>query len=113
MIGATAIYLRFVHGWDRLSALLGASPGSLAQVMALSAEFGLDLRAIAIVQTMRVLILTVGVPAGLALFGLAATRRPRRRRRATASYLVELAILGASRPRRRSSPWRGCAFPAA
>ena len=35
MITATACYLRLVHGWDPLSALLGASPGSMAQVMAL------------------------------------------------------------------------------
>jgi membrane AbrB-like protein len=93
MMAGTATYLRFVHDWDRLSALLGASPGSLAQVMALSAEFRLDLRAIAIVQTMRVVILTVGVPAGLALVGLAAPTPLAAPPPATASYLVELAIL--------------------
>lgn len=71
MMVATASYLRIVHGWDPLSALLGASPGSLAQVMVLSAEYGADLRKIAIVQTVRVVLLTVGLPAGLALFGLA------------------------------------------
>jgi uncharacterized protein len=96
MIFANALYLRLVHGWDRLSAVLGASPGSLAQTMALSAEFGLDLRAIAIVQTMRVLILTVGVPAGLALVGLAAPPPPVAPLAATPSYLIELAILGAA-----------------
>src|ERR1700704_1531817 len=69
MFTATACYLRFVHGWDPLSALLGASPGSMAQVMALSAEFGADLRGIAIVQVMRVLLIVLGLPAGLALFG--------------------------------------------
>src|SRR5262249_35935159 len=46
-------------------------PGGLSQVMVLAAEQGLDLRAIAIVQTMRVVILAVCVPAGLGLFGLA------------------------------------------
>ena len=50
MIVATTSYLRFVHGWDRLSAFLGASPGSMAQVVALAAEFKADLRGIAIVQ---------------------------------------------------------------
>jgi membrane AbrB-like protein len=70
MIAATTSYLRFVHGWDKLSALLGASPGALAQVMALSAEYKADLRAIAIVQTIRVVALTIGIPTGLALFGL-------------------------------------------
>ena len=69
MFTVTAYYLRLVHGWDPLSALLGASPGSMAQVMALSAEFGADVRGIAIVQVMRVLLIVLGLPAGLALFG--------------------------------------------
>jgi hypothetical protein len=72
MIIATTSYLRVVHRWDVLSALMGASPGSMAQVIVLSTELGADLRAVAIVQTMRVLLLTVGLPGGLALFGLAA-----------------------------------------
>ena len=72
MMGATTAYLRFAHGWDRQSALLGASPGGLAQVMALSAEYRADVRAIAIVQTLRVVLLTIGIPAGLAWFGLTA-----------------------------------------
>ena len=67
MFFATACYLRFVHGWEPLSALLGASPGSMAQVMALSAEFNADLRGIAVVQVMRVLLIVIGLPAGLAL----------------------------------------------
>ena len=69
MMTATAFYLRLVHGWDPLSALLGASPGSMAQVMALSAEFKADVRGIAIVHVMRVLLIVLGLPAGLALFG--------------------------------------------
>ena len=73
MITATSSYLRFVHGWDAQSALFGASPGALAQVMTLAAEYKADLRAIAIVQTMRVVALTLGIPAGLAYFGLTAT----------------------------------------
>src|SRR3954471_24632275 len=70
MITATRSYLRFVHGWDAQSALFGASPGALAQVMTLASEYKADLRAIAIVQTMRVVALTLGIPAGLAWFGL-------------------------------------------
>lgn len=72
MIAATTSYLRLVHGWDTLSALFGASPGSLAQTMGLAVEYGTDVRAVAVVQTMRVLLLTLGFPAGLALFGLVA-----------------------------------------
>jgi uncharacterized protein len=72
MVAATC-YLRLVHGWDPLSALLGASPGAMAQVVALAVEFGADMRGVAIVQTMRVLVITIGLPAGLALFGFAAS----------------------------------------
>ncbi len=70
---ATMSYLRFVHRWDLLSALYGGSPGGQAQVMVLAAEGGADLAGIVIVQTVRVVFLAVGIPAGLALFGLAAS----------------------------------------
>lgn len=70
MITATSSYLRFVHGWDAQSALFGSSPGALAQVMTLASEYKADLRAIAIVQTMRVMALTLGIPAGLSYFGM-------------------------------------------
>jgi len=73
MTAATTSYLRLVHGWPWQSALFGASPGALAQVMMLAAEYRADLRAIAIVQVMRVVILTIGIPTGLAYFGLTAT----------------------------------------
>jgi len=64
-------YLRVVHGWDKLTAYLAAAPGGLSQVMGLAAEFNADMRAIAIVQTVRVAIIAIGLPAGLSLFGLA------------------------------------------
>jgi hypothetical protein len=92
MIGLTACYLRFVHRWDAGSALMGASPGSLAQVMAISTELGLDVRAIAIVQTVRVVLLTVGLPAGLAVFGFTATPSLPARI-GTSPDLAELAVL--------------------
>jgi hypothetical protein len=76
MMAATMSYLRVVHRWDLLSALMGASPGSMAQVIALSTELGGDLRAIAVVQTVRVLLLVIGLPNGLALFGLIAPAVP-------------------------------------
>jgi len=66
---ATSSYLRLVHRWDPLSALMGASPGAMAQVIALSSELGADLRAVAIVQTVRVLLIVIGLPNALALFG--------------------------------------------
>lgn len=72
MIVATTSYLRVVHGWDWVSAFLGASPGAMGQVVVLAAEFKADVRGVAIVQVMRVLLVTIGLPGGLALFGLAA-----------------------------------------
>src|SRR5215467_8071727 len=94
MIVATTAYLRRVHGWDWLSALLGASPGSMAQAMALAAEFGSNMRGIAIVQTMRVLLVTIGLPGGLALFGLAASGIPPSP--ASTGSLTEIALLAAA-----------------
>jgi uncharacterized protein len=93
MILATTTYLRVVHRWGLLSALMGASPGSMIQVIALSTELGADLRAIAIVQTMRVLLLTVGIPGGLALFGLVAPAIPVARGPAGISSLPEMLIV--------------------
>ncbi len=70
MTAATFTYLRLVHGWNRLSALLGASPGALAQIMAMAAESGADVRGVTVVQTLRVMMLALGIPAGLAIVGL-------------------------------------------
>jgi membrane AbrB-like protein len=93
MIVATTAYLRFVHGWDLQSALFGASPGAMGQVMVLSAAYGADLRAIAIVQVMRVVVLTIGIPAGLAYFGLTATGMFLPRVAAAGTSFTEIAIL--------------------
>jgi uncharacterized protein len=73
-----ATYLQWMHGWDKMSAHLASAPGGMSQVLAVAAEIGADLRAIAIVQSMRVVIIAVGLPTGLALLGLVghATRPP-------------------------------------
>ena len=70
MMAGTATYLRLVHGWSGLSALLGASPGAMSQVIALSAENNVDVPGITVVQTMRVIILAAGLPIALALLGV-------------------------------------------
>ena len=67
----SSIYLQRVHGWDRTSAFLAASPGALSQIAILAAERGADVPAIAMVQTMRVIILTAALPLVLALTGIA------------------------------------------
>ena len=72
VVGFTgAQYLRLVHGWDTSSAYLAAAPGGMSQVLSIAAEVGADMRGIAIVQTLRVVLVAVGLPAGLALLGLA------------------------------------------
>lgn len=64
-------YLMIVHGWDLLSAYLASSPGGLSQVLVVAAELGAELRSIAIVQSMRVVIIAVGLPSALSVLGLA------------------------------------------
>jgi hypothetical protein len=67
----SSLYLQRVHGWDRTSAFLAGSPGALSQITMLAVERGADLPAIAVVQTMRVIILTAALPLVLALTGVA------------------------------------------
>jgi membrane AbrB-like protein len=68
---AVAFYLHRVHGWDALSALFAAAPGALAQSLALAADTEADVRSVAMVQAVRILVLTVGLPLGFAAFGVA------------------------------------------
>jgi membrane AbrB-like protein len=70
-MGGTALYLRKVHGWDRLSAVLGATPGALSQVIALAAEPGVNVKAVVIVQTLRIVLLAGLLPIALMLLGFA------------------------------------------
>ncbi len=72
MTVGTMCYLRFVHGWDMRSALYGGCPGGMAQVITLAVQGGADVRGVAIVQTVRVIFISVSVPAGLALLGFPA-----------------------------------------
>ncbi|MBR0756222.1 AbrB family transcriptional regulator [Bradyrhizobium jicamae] len=66
----SSLYLQRVHGWDQTSALLAGSPGALSQITVLAAEKGADVAAIAVVQTMRVIILTAALPLMLAVTGV-------------------------------------------
>src|SRR3954454_7953535 len=67
----TSLYLQRFHGWDQTSALLAGSPGALSQIVILAAEKGADVAGIAVVQTVRVIILTAALPLLLALTGIA------------------------------------------
>src|SRR5260370_9358003 len=72
----SSLYLQRFHGWDQTSALLAGSPGALSQITVLAAEKGADVAAIAVVQTMRVIILTSALPLVLPLTGIAPTAPP-------------------------------------
>jgi len=72
----SSLYLQRVHGWDQTSAFLAGSPGALSQIIILAAEKGADVPAIAVVQTVRVIILTAALPLLLTLTGLAPVSAP-------------------------------------
>src|ERR1700736_425293 len=72
----SSLYLQRVHGWDQTSALLAGSPGALSQITLLAIEKGADVAGIAVVQTMRVIILTAALPLLLTLTGMASPSPP-------------------------------------
>jgi hypothetical protein len=72
----SAYYLQRLHGWDRTSAFLAASPGALSQIALLAIEKGADMPAIAVVQTLRVIILTAALPLILIATGLTSSSAP-------------------------------------
>lgn len=67
---SAGFYLKHVHAWDLQTALFASVPGALSQVSAIASERDIDVRAIIIVQTVRLVILAVGVPLGLAIAGI-------------------------------------------
>ena len=72
----SSFYLQRMHGWDRTSAFLAASPGALSQIAILAIEKGADMPAIAVVQTLRVIILTAALPLILAVSGMTSSSAP-------------------------------------
>jgi membrane AbrB-like protein len=66
----SSLYLQRIHGWDRTSALLAGTPGALSQIVLLATERNADIAGIAVVQIMRVIILTAMVPLLLAATGM-------------------------------------------
>lgn len=90
---AGTAYLRAVHGWSRLSAYLASSPGAMSQVLVMAAELGADMRAIAIVQSMRVVIIALGLPTALSVFGFSGQALRRGNGPLTLALADELAIL--------------------
>src|SRR5882757_3773928 len=90
----SSLYLQRIHGWDRTSALLAGSPGALSQIVMLATEKDADVAGIAVVQIMRVIILTAMVPLLLAATGMMGHGPlPSRGAAATPLALAELAVM--------------------
>ena len=64
------VVLQRGFGYDRDSAILASTPGHLSFAIAMAAERPVDLPRIALVQSLRVLVLTLLVPPLLALWGV-------------------------------------------
>jgi membrane AbrB-like protein len=59
--------------YDRMTATLAATPGHLSYVLGLSTDLGADVPRVALVQSVRVLMLTLIVPVLVALWGVEGT----------------------------------------
>lgn len=70
-LGQTVLLRQF--GFDRITALMSATPGHLSYVLSLSTDLAADVRRVALVQTVRVLLLTLLVPVIVSLWGVKGT----------------------------------------
>src|SRR6476619_2115764 len=86
-------YLKFVHGWPTLDALFASAPGALAQAMALAQDTGANVRAIALVQTVRLFILAVALPLIFAAFGVMGLPPPRGGNLPMVQLILELLVI--------------------
>lgn len=73
MLGKTVLMRAF--GFDRMTALMSAAPGHLSYVLSISADIAADVRQVALVQSVRVLLLTLLVPVLVSFWGVAGTSR--------------------------------------
>jgi len=93
LTASVALYLHHIHGWDCGSAFLGACPGALSTVLVVAIERKADVRAIAVVQTVRLVLLVAAVPAALSAFGITGSPPPVRATDLSAKALFELLVL--------------------
>jgi len=68
IISATTIALVHLLGMDRETAFLSSSPGHLSFILGISESGRGNMRQIAVVQSIRVLVLTIAVPIGAQIF---------------------------------------------
>ncbi len=65
-----ARYLQRVEHFSRGTAFFSAIPGALSTVLSLSARGGVDMRAVVVTQSMRIVVLIAVLPLGMSLAGL-------------------------------------------
>lgn len=70
IVAATTSYLRVVHRWDGLSALIASSPGALSQSLAMAVDMKANAQGVIIVQTFRAITLAAALAPALAAFDL-------------------------------------------
>jgi len=69
IIAACRAFLMRRWGFDRTTALMGAFPGHLSYVLGLSEGIRADIPTVSVIQSVRVLALTLSVPVIIAVFG--------------------------------------------
>jgi len=62
LIAVAPVYLRKVHGFDRETSKIAALPGAMSYSLAVAIEYGLDVRRIAIMHTIRLTVLLIALP---------------------------------------------------
>lgn len=85
------ILMRF-WGKDRLTALVATAPGLLSVTLAIAAERRVDLSTVVVMQSMRVLLLTAGLPLLVSGFGAAPAAAPDRVTFGVLAFLLLLAV---------------------
>ena len=93
LTASVALYLQHVHGWDPGSAFLGACPGALSTVIMVAMDRKADVSGIAVVQTVRVVLLVAALPAALSMLGIAGAPPPVQTVGVTAKATIELLVL--------------------
>lgn len=70
IMGLTGAYLRYVARWSWVDALLGATPGALATILAVAQAKGANIGRISVVQLFRLLVLVALLPSAMQMTGL-------------------------------------------
>lgn len=70
IMASTGAYLRYVARWSWVDALLAATPGALATILAVAQAKGANIGRISVVQLFRLLVLVAFLPSAMQMTGL-------------------------------------------